>query len=152
MDGRNWFGKYFSDVWNPLCLMWIVWKEHNNCILEDDEKPLDQLKSLLICTLFDWSHACVLHIVIQFFRPKLFLLFCNIKMLCVHHCEYEGRYFFYLSKGGRLTLLKSTLSSLPRYYSSLFTIPTSVVNRIEVTEEFSMGWFRRVQTSFGWMG
>ena len=29
----------------------------------------------------------------------------------------------YLSKGGRLTLLKSTLLSLPTYYLSLFTIP-----------------------------
>ncbi len=32
----------------------------------------------------------------------------------------------YLSKGGRLTLLKSTLSSLPTYFLSLFTIPVSV--------------------------
>ena len=30
----------------------------------------------------------------------------------------------YLSKSGRLTLLKSTLSSLPTYFLSLFTIPT----------------------------
>ena len=30
----------------------------------------------------------------------------------------------YLSKSGRLTLLKSTLSSHPTYFSSLFTIPT----------------------------
>ena len=37
----------------------------------------------------------------------------------------------YLSKGGRLTLLKSTLSSLPTYYLSLFTIPTHVANKIE---------------------
>jgi hypothetical protein len=36
----------------------------------------------------------------------------------------------YLSKGGRLTLLKSTLSSLPTYFLSLFTIPISVVRRI----------------------
>ena len=28
----------------------------------------------------------------------------------------------YLSRGGRLTLLKSTLSSLPKYFLSLFTI------------------------------
>uniref|UniRef100_A0A2N9ESY8 PARP catalytic domain-containing protein n=1 Tax=Fagus sylvatica TaxID=28930 RepID=A0A2N9ESY8_FAGSY len=35
----------------------------------------------------------------------------------------------YLSKGGRLTLLKSTLSSLPTYFLSLFTIPISVVRR-----------------------
>ena len=37
----------------------------------------------------------------------------------------------YLSKGRRLTLLKSTLSSLPTYYLSLFTIPTRVANKIE---------------------
>ena len=37
----------------------------------------------------------------------------------------------YLSKGGRLTLLKSTLSSLPTYYLSLFTIPKAVVTRLE---------------------
>ena len=33
--------------------------------------------------------------------------------------------------GGRLTLLKSMLPSIPTYYLSLFTIPTRVANRIE---------------------
>jgi hypothetical protein len=37
----------------------------------------------------------------------------------------------YLSKGGRFTLLKSTLSNLPTYYMSLFTIPVSVAKRLE---------------------
>ena len=37
----------------------------------------------------------------------------------------------YLSKGGRLTLVKSTLSSLPTYYLSLFLIPVAVVDRLE---------------------
>jgi hypothetical protein len=37
----------------------------------------------------------------------------------------------YLSKGGRLTLLRSTLSSLLTYFLSLFTIPISVAHRIE---------------------
>ena len=37
----------------------------------------------------------------------------------------------YLSKGGRLTLLTSTLSSLPTYFLSFFTIPQAVVARIE---------------------
>ena len=45
----------------------------------------------------------------------------------------------YLSKGGRLTLLKSTLSSLPTYYLSLFTISISVANRME-----------RIQHNFLW--
>ena len=37
----------------------------------------------------------------------------------------------YLSKRGHLTLLKSTLSSLPTYFLSLFTIPASVAHRLE---------------------
>ena len=37
----------------------------------------------------------------------------------------------YLSKRGRLILIKSTLSSLPTYYLSLFPIPSSAASRIE---------------------
>jgi len=37
----------------------------------------------------------------------------------------------YLSKGGRVTLIKSTLANLPTYYLSLFSIPGSVAARIE---------------------
>jgi len=37
----------------------------------------------------------------------------------------------YLSKGGRVTLIKSTLSNLPTYYMSLFPIPGSVAAQIE---------------------
>ena len=46
----------------------------------------------------------------------------------------------YLSKGGRLTLLKSTLSSLPTYYLSLFTIPQHVADRLErIQRNFLLG-------------
>jgi hypothetical protein len=36
----------------------------------------------------------------------------------------------YLSKGGRLTLLKSTISNLPMYHLPLFPIPVGVANRL----------------------
>ena len=45
----------------------------------------------------------------------------------------------YLSKRRRLTLLKSTLSSLPTYLLSLFTILTYMANKIE-----------RLQRNFLW--
>ena len=47
----------------------------------------------------------------------------------------------YLSKGGRVTLIKSTLSNLPTYFLSLFPIPASVANRIA-----------RLQRDFLWGG
>jgi hypothetical protein len=37
----------------------------------------------------------------------------------------------YLSKGGRVTLIKSTLPNLPTYFLSLFPIPVSVANWLE---------------------
>ena len=46
-------------------------------------------------------------------------------------CKLAGWKKIYLSKGGRLTLLKSTLSSLPTYFLSLFTILSHVANKIE---------------------
>jgi len=47
----------------------------------------------------------------------------------------------YLSKGGRLTLIKSTLSNLPTYYLSLFPIPVGVAYRLE-----------KLQSDFLWGG
>jgi hypothetical protein len=37
----------------------------------------------------------------------------------------------HLSKGGRVTLIKSTLANLPMYFLSLFSLPASVGARIE---------------------
>ena len=37
----------------------------------------------------------------------------------------------YLSEGGKLTLIKSTLSSMPTYFLSLVTIPKSIALRLE---------------------
>jgi hypothetical protein len=37
----------------------------------------------------------------------------------------------YLSKGGRVTLIHSILSSIPTYYLSMFPIPVSVAKKLE---------------------
>uniref|UniRef100_A0A2N9GI39 Reverse transcriptase domain-containing protein n=1 Tax=Fagus sylvatica TaxID=28930 RepID=A0A2N9GI39_FAGSY len=47
----------------------------------------------------------------------------------------------YLSKGGKVTLIKSTLSSLPTYFMSLFLNPASVALRID-----------KIQRDFLWGG
>ena len=47
----------------------------------------------------------------------------------------------YLSKGGRVTLIKSMLSNIPTYYLSLFPIPVGVAHRIE-----------KIQRDFLWGG
>jgi hypothetical protein len=45
----------------------------------------------------------------------------------------------YLSKGRRLTLIKSTLPNLPMYFLTLFPIPVSVVNRLEKLQRDFLG-------------
>ena len=49
----------------------------------------------------------------------------------------------YLSKGGRLTLIKSTISSLPIYFMSLFVIPQKMCTRLEkIQRDFLWGRWR----------
>ena len=45
----------------------------------------------------------------------------------------------FLSKGGRLVLIKAVLSSIPTYFMSVFRIPVSVANEVE-----------KLQGSFFW--
>jgi hypothetical protein len=47
----------------------------------------------------------------------------------------------YLSKGSRVTLIKSTLTNLPTYYLSLFPLSASVANHME-----------KIQCDFLWVG
>ena len=47
----------------------------------------------------------------------------------------------YISKGGRLTLIQNTLSSLPIYCLSLFRMPASICSRLE-----------KIQREFLWSG
>ena len=48
------------------------------------------------------------------------------------------------SKGGRVTLIKSSLSNLPMYFLSLFPIPVGVANCIEFQRDFLWRDGRRI--------
>jgi hypothetical protein len=54
-----------------------------------------------------------------------------------------GWKLMYLSKGGRLTLFKSTLSNLPTYYLLLYPILVGVANRLDKLQRDSLGWHWR---------
>ncbi|KAG6679622.1 hypothetical protein I3842_13G001800 [Carya illinoinensis] len=45
--------------------------------------------------------------------------------------KFVGWKIIYLSKGGEITLIKSTLSDLPTYFISLFPVLAGVANRLE---------------------
>ena len=47
--------KFSSNVWNlvPHCVMWIIWRERNNCIFEDLVLSGDKLLEFFATTLFD---------------------------------------------------------------------------------------------------
>jgi len=48
----------------------------------------------------------------------------------------------YLSKGGRPTLIKSVISSIPTYFLSLFPLPSLVANKLEaIQRNFLWGSF-----------
>ena len=41
----------------PLCLMWTMWKEHNNRILGDEACSMDLITGAFANELFDWSRS-----------------------------------------------------------------------------------------------
>ena len=56
----------------------------------------------------------------------------------------------YLSKGGRLVLIKSTLSSLPIYFTSFFVIPKKVRTKLERIQRNFCGGIGKRGGSFTW--
>ena len=46
-------------------------------------------------------------------------------------CRLASWKWMYLFNGGRVTLIKSTISNLPTHFLSLFSTPATVANRIE---------------------
>ncbi|GKE04578.1 RNA-directed DNA polymerase, eukaryota, partial [Tanacetum coccineum] len=56
-----------------------------------------------------------------------------------------------LSIGGRLTLLKSVLSSIPLYYMSLFKAPSGTLNALEVIRRNLFNGMERLEWKIAWI-
>jgi hypothetical protein len=56
----------------------------------------------------------------------------------------------YLSKGGRVTLIKSTLSNLSMYFLFLFPLLFGIANRIEKLQHISYGVGWVMSSNFTW--
>jgi hypothetical protein len=45
------------DIWRiaPLCLMWSIWRERNTRCFEDRDRTKEELKNILVKSLFNWT-------------------------------------------------------------------------------------------------
>ena len=53
--------KKHSKVWRaaPLCLFWMVWKERNRIVFENEVLSLQRLKNSFICNLLSWANSSI---------------------------------------------------------------------------------------------
>jgi hypothetical protein len=55
----NGLGRNSLDIWNiiPICLMWTIWKEHNQRTFQNVSQSDNKILEGFTLTLFDWSRA-----------------------------------------------------------------------------------------------
>ena len=71
------------------CLMWLIWRERYTRTFEDVEKSAEFLKSLLVGTLFGWSHIWGFTQVFSFLISCILFLFDLFVVHSVHHREHD---------------------------------------------------------------
>ncbi|KAJ9707156.1 hypothetical protein PVL29_002241 [Vitis rotundifolia] len=54
-------GKKRRKVWNaaPLCIFWVVWKERNRIVFDNEELSIHRLKNSFVCNLWLWTKSVV---------------------------------------------------------------------------------------------
>ena len=132
-------------------------------VFEDLQFSLDRLNSFFLRSFREWT-IMIPDVNLSFLRGVLgsvsFRFFCILLVylygvpVCGSHlliydltCLSKKKKRLsswkrqYISKGGRLTLIRSTLSSLPIYFLSLFRMPKLVCSRL-----------KKIQRDFLWGG
>jgi hypothetical protein len=62
---------------SPLCLKWSIWREQNARCFEDHEKSMEELKNILVKSLYNWTWAYNISHVSKFFE---FVDFCSFSL------------------------------------------------------------------------
>ncbi|RVW62986.1 DNA-directed RNA polymerase 3, chloroplastic [Vitis vinifera] len=96
----------------PLCVFWTIWKERNRRVFEDEECQIRVLKSFFLYNIALW-----IQVLLCYCSVLWFVVF--VRGSCGVWDVTEERFKRklaawkkqYLSKGGRLTLIKCTLSN-----------------------------------------
>ena len=50
-------GKKRKKVWKvaPLCLFWMVWKERNKIVFDNEELPIQRMRNSFVCSFWSWT-------------------------------------------------------------------------------------------------
>ena len=50
--GKTWWA-------TPLCLFWMVWKERNRMVFDNEVLSIQRMKNSFVCNLFSWAKSCL---------------------------------------------------------------------------------------------
>ncbi|RVW38574.1 hypothetical protein CK203_075554 [Vitis vinifera] len=129
-----------THVYHLSCDNWACFTE----VKPDSTVNMMLHRIIINNVLFFCCYECVLHFIIIFCYTTIPSVYLGLP-LGAHHkaismwdgVEERMRRRLalwkrqYISKGGRITLIKSTLASIPIYQLSLFRMPKSVAKRLE---------------------
>ena len=43
----------------PLCLFWMIWKERNKIIFNNEDLLIQRMKNSFVCNLWSWAKSCL---------------------------------------------------------------------------------------------
>ena len=61
----GWFASFVDKKWGktwrvaPLCLFWMVLKERNSIVFDNEVLSIQRMKNSFVCNLFSWAKSCL---------------------------------------------------------------------------------------------
>ncbi|GFS40543.1 hypothetical protein Acr_00g0069200 [Actinidia rufa] len=118
-----------------VIVLHLLFADDTLILCKDDPKEVACLRDILLC--FQAASGLKINLVkseiiqVSFLAPPLSPRLRGELVVDRLERKLDSWKRQYLSKGGKLTLIKSSLSSMPTYFLSLLTIPKSIASRLE---------------------